>query len=73
MTARTIVGVILIVLGIVGVTYGGFSFTQKDKVVDLGPLEVTKNERQTVPVPPIVGGVLLVAGIGLLFMRGQHA
>lgn len=73
MAARTITAIVLIVLGIAGLTYGGFSFTRKENVVDLGPVEVTRNERETLPIPPIVGGVLLISGVGLLFMRGQRA
>lgn len=54
-------------------TYGGFSFTREKNVVDLGPIEVTQNKKERVPIPPIAGGVLLVSGVALLAMRSKHA
>jgi uncharacterized membrane protein YidH (DUF202 family) len=59
-------GVILIVLGIVGLAYGGITWTQKEKVVDIGPVEVTQNKTRSLPLPPIAGGICLVAGVILL-------
>jgi uncharacterized membrane protein YidH (DUF202 family) len=68
-----ILGVLLIVLGIVGLIYGGVSWTQQEKVVDLGPLEVTSERQKSLPVPPIVGGVCLVAGVLLVLKGGRTA
>ena len=59
----------LIVLGLIGLLYGGFTWTRKDKVIDAGPIEVTAEKHERLPVPPIVGGVLLVAGIVLAVKR----
>ena len=64
------IGVALIVLGLVGLLYGGLSWTRKEKVIDVGPVEVTADKHEHLPVPPIVGGVLLVAGIALVLKRG---
>ena len=64
-----IIGIILIVIGIAGLAYGGFSWTTRDTVVDAGPIEITRAERERLPIPPIVGGLLLVGGIVLLVMR----
>jgi hypothetical protein len=66
-----LLGIVLIVLGVVGVLYGGFTWTTKDKVVDLGPVEVTKNETHSVPLPPIAGAVSLIAGTALIVMSGR--
>ena len=63
---KRIVGLVLIVLGVVALAYGGISFTRQEKVIDLGPLEVKHDKRETVPLSPIAGGVFLVAGIALL-------
>jgi uncharacterized membrane protein YidH (DUF202 family) len=71
MTAKTIVGIVLIVLGLAGLMYGGFSFTREKKVVDLGPVHVTKQERERLPLPPVVGGLLLVSGVALLIVGGK--
>ena len=64
-----IFGVALIVLGLVGLLYGGLTWTRKDKVIDAGPIEVTAEKHERLPVPPIIGGVLLVAGIVLVVKR----
>jgi uncharacterized membrane protein YidH (DUF202 family) len=69
-SGRVVIAIVLIVLGVAGLATGGFSFTREKKVVDLGPLEVTKNERKTVPISPIVGTILIVSGVALLVMRG---
>jgi len=73
MTAKTIVGVVLIVLGLTGLLYGGFSFTRDKKVVDLGPIQVTKQERERFPLPPVIGGLLLVSGVALLIVGGKRS
>lgn len=62
-----ILGIILIVVGIVALVWGGFaSFTTKENVAKLGPLEVNKENEHRVPIGPIVGGVCIVGGIVLL-------
>ncbi len=50
-------GVVLIVLGLIGVAYGGFKWTHQEKVVDLGPVEVTHDKTERVPIPPIAGAI----------------
>jgi hypothetical protein len=60
------VGVLLLILGILALGYQGFTYVTRDKVVDLGPVEVTKEKTKTVYVPPILGIVALAAGIALL-------
>jgi xanthosine utilization system XapX-like protein len=59
-------GIILIVLGLIGVLWGGFSYTTREKVVDLGPIDVTRDKTHSVPLPPIFGAVALIGGIVLL-------
>lgn len=66
-------GVVLIVLGIVGLAYGGFTWTTREKVVDLGPVEVTQNKTKSLPLPPIAGGICLVAGVILLVGTGKRS
>jgi uncharacterized membrane protein len=62
-----ILGIILVVVGIVLLAYGGFaSFTTKENVAKLGPLEVNKEREHPIPVGPIAGGVCIVGGIILL-------
>jgi len=59
-------GALLVVLGIVMLVYGGFSYTRDRKVLDVGPLEAHVNERHTVPFSPIFGGLALAAGLVLV-------
>jgi len=66
MKAATIVGIILIVLGVVGFAVGGVSFTHEKKDVDLGPLRVSHEQKHTLPIPPLLSTVSLVAGVGLV-------
>lgn len=58
--------IVLIVLGVVMMAYTGFNFVTKEKVVDIGPLEINKEKTHTVQWPPIVGLVLIVAGVVVL-------
>ena len=69
---KNLVAVPLIVLGLVGLLYGGFTYTREKKVVDLGPVEVTKQEHERLPLSPIVGGLILVSGVWLL-ASDRHA
>jgi uncharacterized membrane protein len=68
---KTLLGLALIVLGIIAIAYQGFTYTTPKKAVDLGPLQVTKEERHTVPLPPILGGLAMVGGILLLVMNRE--
>lgn len=67
------IGLVLIVLGIIGLTYGGISWTRKDKVVDIGPIEVTADKHESVPLSPIAGGLCLAAGVALVFSARKAA
>ncbi len=66
MSAKTIVAIILIAIGIVAFTYQGITYTTRDKIVDIGPIQMTADKTKTVPLPPILGGIALVGGIVLL-------
>ena len=71
MKPATIVGVILIIIGIVALAYQGISYTTKDKVVDLGPLKVEAKREKTIPLPPIVGVAALVGGVVLIAVSAR--
>lgn len=60
------VGLILIVLGAVLLIWTGFTYTKKEKLVDLGPIQVSANRQKTVNWPPYAGGIVLLAGIVIL-------
>ncbi len=59
-------GLILIGLGLLGLAWGGFTYTTKEKVVDVGPIHATRDETHNVPLPPIAGGIAVIAGVVLL-------
>jgi hypothetical protein len=60
----------LIVVGLIGLLWGGLSWTRKDTVVDAGPIEITRDKRESLPIPPIAGGIALAAGVILLMTGG---
>jgi hypothetical protein len=66
MKPLTIVGIVLIIIGVVALAYQGISYTTTEKVVDLGPLKVEAKREKTIPLPPILGGVAVAAGVVLL-------
>ena len=63
------IGVVLVVLGILALAYGGISWTRKDTMVDAGPIEITRDKTEGVALPPIAGGLMLVAGLALLLKK----
>ena len=71
MKAATVVGIILIILGIVGFAVGGISFTHEKKDVDLGPVQVSHEQKQTLPISPVLSVVSLVAGVGLVVVGAR--
>ena len=66
MSAQRIAGLVLIVVGIVALAWGGVFWTDRDTVIDAGPLEVATENREGVAVPPILGALALIGGIVLL-------
>jgi len=66
MKLTTILGIILIVLGAIGLAYGGITYTSEEQVVDVGPLEASVEEKETIPLPPVAGGVAVLAGVVFL-------
>jgi hypothetical protein len=67
-----ILGVVLIVLGIAGLAFGGFSFTRKEKVLDLGPIEASADKKESLPIPPILGALAIVGGVVLVAVGARR-
>jgi hypothetical protein len=61
-----ILGMILIVVGLVGLVWGGFTYTTRESVVDIGPIHATREKSHSVPVAPVAGAIALLGGIVLL-------
>ncbi|MBA3010855.1 MAG: DUF3185 domain-containing protein [Proteobacteria bacterium] len=68
MKPTIIFAAILIVIGIVSFGYQGITYTTREKVVNIGPLTVTADKTNTIPLPPVIGAIALVGGIGLLIL-----
>jgi hypothetical protein len=66
--SATLLGIVLIVLGALALAYQGFTYTTREKVVDLGPLKITADKEKTIPLPPILGALALAGGIVLVFV-----
>jgi hypothetical protein len=71
MSTTKIAGIALIILGCLGLAYGGFSYTKETSAVKLGPLELKVQERETVNVPLILSGAAVALGIFLLVAVGR--
>jgi hypothetical protein len=67
-----ILGIVLIVLGVIGLAYGGITYTRRQQTVNLGPLSATVKEKETIPFPPIAGAIALVVGAGLFIAGGRR-
>ena len=67
----TIIGVILIVLGIVALAYQGITYTTKERVVDIGPLKVETEKQRTIPLPPLLGALSVAAGVVLVIVGAR--
>jgi hypothetical protein len=67
-----ILGIVLVVLGILGFVFGGFSFTRKETVADIGPIEIQASERERIPITPLASGIAVVAGIALLVVGARR-
>ena len=73
MKSYMLICIILIVLGVIAFAYQGITYTTREKVIDIGPLEVSADTKKTFPLPPIVGGIALVGGIVLLVMGNKKS
>lgn len=66
-------GIVLVVLGVLALAYGGFTYTSQEKIIDIGPIEATAETEKSVPLPPLVGGAALLGGIALLVASGRKS
>ena len=73
MKTATILGIALILLGFVAFAYQGITYTTRKNVIDLGPLQATVDKKETIPLPPLVGGLAVVGGIALLIVGLRRA
>jgi hypothetical protein len=67
-----LVGIILIVLGLIGVIWGGITWTKRRDTVNVGPISASVQQKETFPISPVVGGVALVVGIAMVAAGGRR-
>ncbi len=72
MKPQSLFGVLLIAIGIIAFAYQGFTYKTREKAVDIGPIQITTDKTHSVPLPPIVGAMLLVSGLVLLVTGGKR-
>jgi uncharacterized membrane protein len=72
MKTASLLGFLLIILGVLALAYQGIHYTTHKKILDVGPIQATKEEHNTIPLPPIVGGLALIGGI-VLVAAGRKA
>ena len=73
MKSMSIVGIVLIVLGVAALAYQGITYTSRETVIDIGPLQATADRQRTIPVPPVVGGLAIAGGVALLVLGGRKS
>ncbi|WP_397385393.1 DUF3185 domain-containing protein [Prosthecobacter sp.] len=66
----SIIAILLIVIGAAMLAYEGFTYTTREKAIDLGPIQVTAEKQHYVYLPPVLGGVLLIGGV-LMLLRSK--
>jgi hypothetical protein len=71
MKVATIVGILLVVLGVIGFAVGGVSFTHEKQDAKIGPIDIEHKQTSTVPISPILSGIALVGGIGLVVVGAK--
>ena len=71
MRVAAIVGVLLIALGLLSLAYGGITYTTREKVIDLGPIEATAERRERISLPPVFGIVSVIGGVALLVISAR--
>ena len=69
----TLVGIALIILGVLALAYQGITYTTREKVIDLGPLQASVDKKKSIPLPPIVGAVALAGGVVLVIVGARRS
>ena len=70
-TLITLVGIALIILGIVAFAYQGITYTSREKIIDIGPIQATADTQKSIPLSPLLGGLVLVGGIALVVVGAK--
>ena len=68
-----LLGIALIVLGALALAYQGITYTTREKVVDLGPIQASVEKQKTIPLSPILGAAALAAGVILVVVGNKRS
>ena len=68
----TWMGILLVIVGVLALAYGGINYTRQERVLDIGPIHATHEEHERIPLPPILGGAALVGGIALMVIGARQ-
>ena len=71
MKPMMLLGIVLIIIGAIALGYHGITYTTHEKVLKIGPIEATKETEKTIPLPPLLGGVVLAAGIVIIALEAK--
>jgi hypothetical protein len=71
MKSTTLIGIVLAVLGGLALAYQGINYTRNKSVVDVGPLQVTTESHERIPLPPVLGGLALAGGVALIVVGAR--
>ena len=72
MKAPTLSGIILIILAVIAFSFQGITYTKREKVLEIGPIEATAEKKETIPLPPVLGAVALIGGVALVFVGSKR-
>lgn len=72
MKTAYIAGIILIVLGVIGLAYGGIHYTKRQRLFDAGPIHASRDKQETIPISPVLGGIAVAGGVVLLVVGAKH-
>lgn len=72
MKASMLTGIILIVLAVLAFSYQGITYTKREKVLDIGPIQATAEKRESIPIPPLLAGAAMIGGIALILVGNKR-
>jgi hypothetical protein len=67
-----VIALVLIAIGVVSLAYQGITYTTREKILDVGPIQATADKDRTIPLPPVLGGLALAGGIVLLVVGARR-
>jgi len=73
MRGSTVLAIVLIVIGVISFAYQGITYTTQKKIIDLGPIQATKEEHHAISLPPVIGIVALIGGVAVLALGKRGA